>query len=598
MRNPWVCVLDALGSDSGLELFEILEIQAISGDMSLPATPDSPPTTSTDALTPEIASRLDHIWSLAYGARTKEDLLHLYAEWAESYDEDHDAIGFFGHHLTAATLAKHITRHDVARVLDAGAGTGAAGEALHEIGFRDIHALDLSPDMLEVARRKDVYRELGVADLGMPVDKYRKDTFDAVVLVGVFSYGQAPASALDEAVRLSRPGGLIVFTTRTDFHEEDAMGVRSRMEQLEQSGAWSLVEVTDPQPYLPAKDPDALFRVWCYRVTGNGHAEVESGFDDVAEEAFEADDDVLRFDHAWIWDSAASRLYDRYTTTGEYYLTDCEEEILSDHAKRIWNDEGLLVELGCGSARKISHVLQVCAESSDEPVTYVPIDVSQGALDSTERDVRERFAEDVRVEPRQGMFAEVLSDIPSQEDGKLIFFFGSSLGNLESVEETIEFLKNLRAGMGPRDRLVAGVDLEKDPEVFDAAYNESEECRSFFAHMIRRVNRHLGADFDPREFELASTYEPEPEYDGIRTHVVNLRVSPREPQSSWVRSLEREIRIDAGQPVQVGVSRKFSAAALREIASRADLRLRQQWLDRRGWFSLNEMVPAGSHGSA
>lgn len=560
--------------------------------MSRPTTkaPDSPPPTSPTSLPPDVASRLDHIWSLAYGARSKEDLLHLYAQWAESYDEDHDAIGFFGHHLTAATLAKHVNRRDVARVLDAGAGTGAAGEALQEIGFRDLHAVDLSPEMLEVARRKGLYRELGVADLGMPLDKYRKDTFDAVVLVGVFSYGQAPATALDEAVRLTRPGGLITFTMRTDFHEEDAMGVRSRMEALERTGAWTLVERTDPHPYLPGKDPDAYFRVWCYRVTGNGHAEVERGFETVAEEAFDEGDHVVRFDHAWIWDSDASRLYDRYTTTGEYYLTDCEEEILEGYAKRIWNGERLLVELGCGSARKISHVLKVCAEASEEPVTYVPIDVSRGALESTERDVRDRFADDVRVEPRQGMFAEALSDIPS-EDGKLIFFLGSSLGNLESVEATIEFLSRLRSRMGPRDRLVAGVDLEKDPEIFDAAYNESEECRSFFTHMVRRVNRHLGADFDPRQFDLASTYEQEPEHEGITTHVVNLRVAPREPQSSWVRSLDREVRLDAGQPVQVGVSRKFSPGALREIGARAGLRLRQQWLDRRGWFSLNELVP-------
>jgi uncharacterized SAM-dependent methyltransferase len=226
-------------------------------------------------------------------------------------------------------------------------------------------------------------------------------------------------------------------------------------------------------------------------------------------------------------------------------------------------------------------------------VTYVPIDVSRGALDETAREVRERFGDSVNVEPRQGMFADVLSEIPS-DHGKLISFFGSSLGNLESVEDTIDFLSQLRSRMGPEDRLLIGVDLDKDPAVFDAAYNESEACRRFFAHMIRRVNRHLGADFDPRGFELASTYEEEPEYEGIRTHVVNLRVAPREPQRSWVQSLEEEVEIGAEQAVQVGVSRKFSASALRAVASRAGFLLRQQWLDRRGWFSVNELVPQGT----
>jgi len=565
--------------------------------MPTTTTPTIPTANSSPSLPSEVAERLDRIWSQAYGARTKQDLLQLYADWASTYDADHEAIGFFGHRLTAEVLARHLTRHDVARVLDAGAGTGAAGEELHALGFRDLHALDLSPQMLEVASEKGMYRELGVADLSLPVDKYRTGTFDAAVLVGVFSYGQAPPEAIDEILRLVRAGGVVAFTMRTDFFEEDAMGVRSRIAALEESGAWTLLECTEPMPYLPAKDPDAEFRVWCYRVTGNGVREVEDGFRDAAREAFSHDDEVVRFDHAWIWDSTASQLYERYTRTGEYYLTDCEEEILAGQAREIWQDESLLVELGCGSARKISHVLSVCAEEAEEDVTYIPIDVSRGALESTCQDVRRRFDGRIKVQPRQGMFEEVLEDIPSAS-GKLMFFLGSSLGNLESVKKTVEFLQRLRERMGAKDRLVVGLDLDKDPEAFDAAYNENEACRSFFTHMIRRVNRHLGADFDPRAFELATTYTEEPEYLGIRALSVNLRVAPTEPQTTWVAALGEEVRLEAGQPVQVGVSRKFTTAGLRALASHAGLKLRSQWLDSRGWFSLNEMVPAPVSGDA
>ncbi len=325
--------------------------------------------------------------------------------------------------------------------------------------------------------------------------------------------------------------------------------------------------------------------------------EVERGFKDAARKAFDDDDEVVRFDHAWIWDSTASQLYERYTRTGEYYLTDCEEEILAEQAREIWQDESLLVELGCGSARKISHVLSVCAEDAEEDVTYIPIDVSRGALESTCEDVRRRFDGKIKVEPRQGMFEQVLEDIPSGS-GKLMFFLGSSLGNLESVKKTVEFLGRLRERMGANDRLVVGLDLDKDHEAFDAAYNENEACRSFFTHMIRRVNRHLGADFDPRAFELASTCTEDPEYLGIRARSVNLRVAPKEPQTSWVAALGEEVRLDAGQPVQVGVSRKFTTDGLRALARHAGLELRTQWLDSRGWFSLNEMVPAAAPGGA
>ena len=79
-------------------------------------SPDTPVDEGTD-------TRLDAIWKRAYEARTREDLQRLDADWARSYDADHEKVGFFGHRLTAEVLARHTTRHDMARVLDAGAGT-------------------------------------------------------------------------------------------------------------------------------------------------------------------------------------------------------------------------------------------------------------------------------------------------------------------------------------------------------------------------------------------------------------------------------------------------------------------------------------------
>ncbi len=537
----------------------------------------------------------ERMWKRAYAARGRDDLQRLYADWADTYDQDHESIGFFGHRLAAEVLARNTTRHDVARVLDAGCGTGAAGEALAALGFRDVVGLDLSPEMLERARAKGVYRETRVADLGLPVDAYPESTFDAAVLVGVFSYGQAPAETLDEIVRLVRPGGVVALTMRTDFHEQDAMGVRSRAEALERAGAWNLLERTEPQPYLPGKDPDAMFRVWCYRVVGSGPEQVEDGFEDAVREAFESDERVVKLDHAWIWDSTASRLYDRYTRTDGYYLTDCEEQILARNAAEIYGDEPCVVELGCGSARKIQHVLRRAVGRLDAALHYVPIDVSPGALRATTAAVHEAFGERVRTEPRQGLFDDVLADIPAEER-KLVFFFGSSIGNLGSVEDTIAFLRRIRDRMRPGDRFVVGTDLHKDEDVLERAYNEEEACRAFFVHMLRRINEHLGADFDPRVFELSSTYEEEPAYRGVHSHRVNLRIAPREPQRTYIQDLDLEAGLDAGQPLQVGISRKFTTENFGRLAALAGFEQRRTWLDERGWFALNELVPpaAGS----
>lgn len=558
-------------------------------DGSSPAGAPTPVSDARDA-------QLETLWKRAYAARTKDELRALYADWAGSYDADHERVGFFGHRLTAETLARHATRRDVARVLDAGAGTGAAGVELAALGFRELVAVDLSEEMLERARAKGVYRQTLTADLALPIDAFAGASFDAAVLVGVFSYGQAPAEALDEVVRLVRPGGLVAFTLRCDFHEQNAMGVRARMEDLERRGAWRLLERTDAHAYLPAKDPQARFRVWCYRVTGKDQAEVESGFEDAIREAFESDSWVKKIDHAWIWDSTASRLYERYTRTAGYYLTDCEEEILRERAADVWQGERLVVELGCGSARKIRHVLRAGVEAG-AAVRYLPIDVSAGALRATAADVRRSFGEAVAVEPRQGLFEDVLDAIPAGER-KLVFFFGSSLGNLDTLEDTVRFLESLRARLAPGDRLVVGLDLHKDADVLEQAYNQEESCRDFFVHMLRRINEHLGADFDPRVFELSSTYEREPAFRGVQARRMNLRIAPREAQHTWLRELGLEVRLAAGQPVQVGISRKFEPAEIGALAKLAGLELRRQWLDRRGWFSLNELSRAEGSGES
>lgn len=545
-----------------------------------------------DAITPARHTssdpRLEQIWRRAYSARTPDDLRALYADWADTYDDDHEKVGFFGHRLTAAVLGRHLTRHDSSRVLDAGAGTGAAGEALTELGFNDLVAVDLSEDMLDRARPKGLYSQLLVADLSLPVDSFVDDSFDAAILVGVFSYGQAPAETLDEIVRLVRPGGAIAFTMRTDFYAEDAMGVRSRMRELERKGRWHLLECTEPSPYLPGKDPNATFQVWCYRVTGRKAPEVEEGFEDAVRRALETENWVRKIDHAWIWDSMATRLYNRYTESDGYYLTGCEEQILASHAAEILGDSNLVVELGCGSARKISHVLDARV-SSGGTLRYLPIDVSKGALAATRADVAERFGDTVIVEPRQGLFDDVLPELPVRE-AKLVFFFGSSIGNLNTMDDTVTFLKRLRSRLNPGDRLVIGVDLHKDEAVLRRAYGEGEACRSFFVHMLRRINEYLGADFDPRVFQLASVYQEEQTAGPVRSWKMSLRVAPTVPQHTWVRTLGLEVQIEPDQPVQIGISRKFEPEGIGALAAMAGLELTRQWLDDRRWFSLNELV--------
>ncbi|MEZ5966817.1 MAG: L-histidine N(alpha)-methyltransferase [Planctomycetota bacterium] len=553
-------------------------------------THDSSSSSSTQPLEAATEGRLQRIWQRAYTARTQEDLLRLYADWSATYDQDHEAIGFFGHELAAAMLARYTPFRRSAAVLDAGAGTGAAGTALHALGYRNLVGVDISSPMLAKAKQKGVYRDLRAADLGQPVDAFPDSSFDAAILVGVFSFGQAPAYTLDEVVRLVRPGGVVVFTMRVDFFEQDAMGVRSRMDEFDARHVWKLLDRTEPAPYLPHKEPDAMFRVFAYRVLETKEPPVDESFAAAAREALTGDEPVRRIDHAFIWDSTASRLYDRYTECEGYYLTDCELEILESHGREILGEDRLVVELGCGSARKVRHLVDAALQRGDgSRLVYTPVDISAGAVQATKDELDRAYQDRVDVQPRVGRFDSVLSSIPV-DDGKLIVFFGSSLGNIESMDGTLDFLRMVRDRMTVGDRFVVGLDLDKDDDVLRGAYEAGPRNRDFFLHMVRRINHVLAGNFDLDAFRQHSPILREPEFAGVKPRSVHLRLVTERPQDAYLARLHMEAHLDGGDAIQVGISRKFEKGQVAVLAEAAGLRLQRQWCDRRGWFSLNELV--------
>ena len=197
-----------------------------------------------------------------YSAQNNQELSDRYDQWAGDYDQDLDQdFGWLGPRRAAETFAKYAST--AARVLDAGAGTGLVGQELATLGFRDIVAMDMSPGMLEEARKKGVYKEFNRMVMGDPLD-YATGAFDAVVSVGVLTVGHAPASSLDEMVRVTRPGGHIVYTLRPDVYRDS--GFKEKQESLAAAGKWRLIEVSEEFQPLPKGEPEVYHQVWVYQV--------------------------------------------------------------------------------------------------------------------------------------------------------------------------------------------------------------------------------------------------------------------------------------------------------------------------------------------
>ncbi len=134
----------------------------------------------------------------------------LYARWAADYDRDvFERAGVIGTARIAELLARHLPDPDVA-VLDLGCGTGEAGVRLRELGVRTIDGVDLSPEMLDVARAKGVYRRLDVVDLTRP-DAVPPGSYDATIAAGVFTTGHLGAAVVPALAAITRPGGLLAW---------------------------------------------------------------------------------------------------------------------------------------------------------------------------------------------------------------------------------------------------------------------------------------------------------------------------------------------------------------------------------------------------
>ncbi|UCG54422.1 MAG: class I SAM-dependent methyltransferase, partial [Dehalococcoidia bacterium] len=153
-----------------------------------------------------------------FSSRSNEELAEKYAQWAKDYDAELERdFEWRGPQRTAELFAKYVPRK--ARILDAGAGTGLMGEVLARLGYNDLVAMDLSREMLEEAEKKNVYREFHQMVMGETLG-FATDSFDAVVSTGVLTTGHAPPGSFDELVRITSPGGHIIFTLRTDVYEE------------------------------------------------------------------------------------------------------------------------------------------------------------------------------------------------------------------------------------------------------------------------------------------------------------------------------------------------------------------------------------------
>lgn len=280
----------------------------------------------------------------------------------------------------------------------------------------------------------------------------------------------------------------------------------------------------------------------------------------------------------FLYDEAGSRLFDAICTLPEYYPTRTEFGILEAHAAEIALLAGpqcRLVEFGSGSSRKVRILLDALAD----PAGYVAVDISGEHL----RQATRRLAAEIPGLPVTAICADytsnfTLPDFPATSGRNLGFFPGSTIGNFEPGE-AVRCLFRWARQLGPRGAMLIGVDLDKDPAILNAAYNDSRGVTAEFTrNILVRANRELGADFEVERFEHDAVYETDP--GRITVHLRSLV-----PQSVTIDG--RHFAFEAGEKLHIEYSYKYGVEAFRMLARRAGFRPLACWTDAEKLFSVH-----------
>ncbi|KAJ2806654.1 hypothetical protein H4R21_000780 [Coemansia helicoidea] len=314
-----------------------------------------------------------------------------------------------------------------------------------------------------------------------------------------------------------------------------------------------------------------------------------------------------------LYDNVGLDLFDRITYLPEYYLTNCEIDILRTQTDDIVAqipDGSDVIELGCGSLRKTAILLEALNRQRTD-VAYYAIDVMPDPLHESISQLVPKFP-NIAFVGLCGMYEEVLPRLRESPRQKTVLWLGSSVGNYDA-DEVVQFLEQLSSSfLASDDAILIGMDKQKDRQVILDAYCDSQGVTAEFAfnvlaHTSTVINDYAcrlrgsgpstdcspSAVFDREQFAYVNTYD-----DEIGGHKIFLEarddVTVRWPReiAEWISDTYGDaagdgLVIKRGERIFVEPSYKFSDSAAEVLGRRAGLELSAKWTDRQEYHMLN-----------
>lgn len=275
----------------------------------------------------------------------------------------------------------------------------------------------------------------------------------------------------------------------------------------------------------------------------------------------------------WFYDEHGAILFEQITLTPEYYLTRTETRLLQELSPEL---SGLLpaldavVEPGSGSSIKT----RILLESLPQLKRYIPIDISEEMLLDAARQLGEGFPHlDITPYVHDFSVSAPLSLGLKRNRDSMVFFPGSTIGNFAPAAAS-QLLIGFNALVDQDGWLLIGVDTTHDQDRLLAAYNDQAGITAQFnKNILVRINRDLGADFNPAQFEHKAIFN-ETE-SRMEMHLVSLL-----PQSVKVNG--HVFWFDADETIHTENSYKYSISHFESMARNSGWRIHHVWSDQTG----------------
>ncbi|AWH84349.1 L-histidine N(alpha)-methyltransferase [Flavobacterium album] len=282
----------------------------------------------------------------------------------------------------------------------------------------------------------------------------------------------------------------------------------------------------------------------------------------------------------YFYDDRGSRIFMEIMAMPEYYPTGCEFEILLQQSPAIVNKLPFtvpfnIIEFGSGDGMKTKHLLKAFTEQG-APFTYIPIDISQEAIDALEANINQALP-GIDMQPQTGDYFEALTGIDSEKPA-LFLFLGGNIGNYKDAD-AIALLERFHAQMKTGDMLLMGMDLQKNPRIIQKAYDDPHGVtRAFNMNLLTRINRELDADINLDQFDFYCDYNPQS--GEVNSYLVSLK-----KQHVHSALLNTTFYFEKDELVWTELSKKYTLAGISALAQSAGFAVAHNFMDCRHYFT-------------